>query len=99
MRVLIDLFQQFISYMIGIITHLVWGYKQVKISMEFFGLINKIVDLRALASIQMCIDVGTILVTLICLMVSSESGISGQCPGGMISIVHIMRYQNRYYIG
>ena len=34
-------------------------------------MINEIVDLRALTSIKVCADVGTILITLISLMVSS----------------------------
>ena len=59
--------------MIGFISYFVWGYKQVKISMVFFGLINQIIDLRALMSFKVCTDVGTILVTMICLMVSSDT--------------------------
>ena len=59
--------------MIGFISYFVWGYKQVKISMEFFGLINQIVDFGALTSLKVCTDVGTILVTMICLMVSYDT--------------------------
>ena len=56
----------------GLVTYLVWGYKQFKISIEFFSLINNVVDLKAFTSIKICIDVGTILATLICLMVRSN---------------------------
>ena len=73
--------------MIELITHFVWGYKQVKISMEFFSLLNKIVDIRAFTSIQICIDVGTILATMICFMVSSDFIVCKLCR-----IIFNMRY-------
>ena len=74
----------------GVLTYLVWGYKQFKVSMEFVSLIDKIVDLQALISIQICIDVGTLFASLTCLMVRYNTSIL------CIFDVPMIRYQNRY---